>query len=37
MSSLLIKDTTLEERIRIDLGENVRLKAIRKKPFFWDT
>ncbi len=27
----------VEERIRIDLGENVRLKAIRKKPFFWDT
>ncbi|MBQ4042964.1 MAG: NifU family protein [Clostridia bacterium] len=26
----------VEERIRIDLGENVRLKAIRKKPFFWD-
>ena len=27
----------IEERIRIDLGESVKLKAIRKKPFFWDT
>ena len=26
----------VEERIRIDLGENVRLKAIKKRPYFAD-
>lgn len=26
----------VEERVLADLGETVKLKAIRKKPFFWD-
>ncbi len=26
----------VEERIRADLGETVKINAIRKKPFFWD-
>lgn len=28
--------TWVEERIRIDLGENVRLRAIKKRPYFAD-
>lgn len=27
----------IEERIRADLGESVKLNAARKKPYFWDT
>lgn len=27
----------IESRIEEDLGQKVRINAIRKKPFFWDT
>ena len=27
----------MEEEIRIHTGETVRIRPIRKKPFFWDT
>lgn len=27
----------IESRIEADLGQKVRINAIRKKPFFWDT
>lgn len=27
----------IEERVYAELGEKIKLKAIRKKPFFWDT
>lgn len=27
----------IESRIAEDLGQKVRINAIRKKPFFWDT
>lgn len=27
----------IEQQIKADLGKNVTVNAIRKKPFFWDT
>ena len=27
----------VEDRIKEDLGQTVKINAIRKKPFFWDT
>lgn len=27
----------IEDRIECDLGKKVKINAIRKKPFFWDT
>lgn len=27
----------IEQRISVDLNKNVKVKAIRRKPFFWDT
>lgn len=27
----------IEDRIKCDLHQNIKINAIRKKPFFWDT